>query len=93
MVVAIYSLVRQKERLRGRRRKKRKEEGEEARCRRKAGRKAGTTATPMTGEDVSIGRARSGVSHARNKKKWTVVWGSTPQEEQRGLVISPILSR
>ena len=57
-------------------------------------RKGGQKGTPMPGAVPPIDPSRSRVSDVRNRRKtWTVELVSTPQEEQRGLGISPILSR
>ena len=40
-----------------------------------------------TGEYVD-----GGVGFEEQEKTWTVLWGSNPQERQRGLGTSPILS-
>ena len=57
---------------------------------------------PKKGRSNRKSDARRGRSHRSNsfrgdgceeqEKTWTVVWGSTPQERQRRLGISPILS-
>ena len=73
----------------------RQKEGTQGEKEEKAGgrRKGGLTGTPTPGADAPTGPSRSGVSDARNRRKQTLLWGSTPEEGQRRLWIRPILSR
>ena len=81
MMIALNSFACQKKRVQGE-----EETGDQ--------RKTGQTGIPTPGADTptSLVSVR-GVGCKEQVKRWTVVWGSTPQEGQRRLGISPFLSR
>ena len=79
MIVTPNSLVRQEERAQG-------EEEEEAGSRRWVG-LIGTPTRSHRSDSVR------GVECEEQEMTWMVVWGANPQEGQRGLGTSPILSR
>ena len=82
MIVAPNSHVRQEVAQGG--------EEEETGGRRKAG--SIGTATARRGRSHRSNSVR-GVGCEEQEKRWTVMWGNNPQEGQRGLGTSPILSR
>ena len=52
------------------------------------------TRTPTLGLDVPTGLSFvRDVGFEQQEETWMVVWGSTPQQGERGLGISPVLSR
>ena len=86
MMIAPNSLVRQKEGIQG------GGEGGGGRVRRsKKWRSNRNSDVRRRRSDRSI--SVKSVGCEEQEKIWTMVWGSTPQERQRGLGISPVLSR
>ena len=82
MMIAVNTLVRQKEGIRGK--KKKRQRSIKGWSNRKSDARRG-----CSHRSISV----RGIGCEGQDKIWTVVWGFTPHEGWRGLRISPTLSR